>query len=428
MRFDRLVLSDAGNQVAVDLHPGLSVLPGLGQVERDGLVNEFVGALGPARPGVHLELRADDGHRFAIFRPTRGEPRVIDVDDRADVTEHYTDDRGAIDLLARAGLDERSARRAVRISGEDLAGATETSRWIQTLAACDQDEVWQAAQDVTTAHRHLEETAATNGSRVEDAEVIATIEERHERFEQTQADSENVRRVTFLTAGVAGLLAVPLAGIVGDLVVLPLAIIAAVAVVASFVTWRRSERARTREAQALAEAGAQSYLGFHLQRVNSLLASDLGRQRLLAAANAHRDARRRWADLAGDIGPEWAIEHRRTIQAAAAAAAHAQTFTGGDNLDERAAEAVAALLDRLQGLRSLGPDGEGFPALLDEPFSAIDDDHLPTLLEALVGATRDQQVVLLTDDPRIAGWAQAESLTGALRVVEPEPTVLLEDA
>ncbi len=428
MRFERLVLSDAGNRVAVDLHPGLSVLAGLGHLERDGVLNEFVGALGTSRSGVHLELRADDGHRFAVFRPTHGPHRVVDVDARADVTAEFTDDQGAIDLLARAGLDERSARRAVRICDEDLAGATETSRRIQALAACDQADLWRAADEVVVATRQLEQTAAAVGSRVEDAEVIATIEEHHERFERTQAESEQVRRVTFLTAGIAALCAVPLVGVVGDIVVLPLALIAVAAVVASFVTWRRSERARADEAQALAVAGAQSYLGFHLQRVNTLLASDLGRQRLLAAAQVHRDAQRRWSEIAGDVGTDWALERRPTIEAAAAAAAHAQNFTGGGDLDQRATEALAGLLDRLLGLRALGPGGESFPALLDEPFAAIDDAHLPILLEALVDASAGQQVIVLTDDPRIAGWAQAESVTGAVRVVELEPTVALEDA
>jgi hypothetical protein len=175
-------------------------------------------------------------------------------------------------------------------------------------------------------------------------------------------------------------------------------------------------------------AGAQSYLGFHLQRVNTLLASDLGRQRLLAAAQAHRDAQRRWSELAGDVSTDWAVDRRRTVEAAAAAAAHAQTFTGGADLDTRATEALAGLLDRLVGLRTLGPGGESFPALLDEPFSSIDDAHLPTLLEALVEASQDQQVIVLTDDPRVSGWARAESITGAVRVIELAPTGALEDA
>ena len=44
---------------------------------------------------------------------------------------------------------------------------------------------------------------------------------------------------------------------------------------------------------SLADAGAQSYLGFHLQRVNSLLSSDSGRRRLITAAEEHLAGRGR---------------------------------------------------------------------------------------------------------------------------------------
>ena len=44
------------------------------------------------------------------------------------------------------------------------------------------------------------------------------------------------------------------------------------------------ERAGEDETKALKAAGAQSYLGFHLQRVNGLLASDQHRKRLMRAA------------------------------------------------------------------------------------------------------------------------------------------------
>ena len=61
MRVDRLVLEAAGRSVALDLHPRLTVVNGVGGVEREGLVSEFVGALGSRRSGVHLELTWDDG-------------------------------------------------------------------------------------------------------------------------------------------------------------------------------------------------------------------------------------------------------------------------------------------------------------------------------------------------------------------------------
>ena len=48
-------------------------------------------------------------------------------------------------------------------------------------------------------------------------------------------------------------------------------------------------------------AGAQSYLGFHLQRVNGLLASDQHRKRLMRAAEEHRESVAAWRALVGDV-------------------------------------------------------------------------------------------------------------------------------
>ena len=80
MQFERLVIESGDNSIAFDLHPRLTVISGLSQMERDGLVNEFIGALGNSRSGIHLELVSDDGNRFAVFRPNGAEHRVIDVD------------------------------------------------------------------------------------------------------------------------------------------------------------------------------------------------------------------------------------------------------------------------------------------------------------------------------------------------------------
>jgi hypothetical protein len=426
VKFERLVIEHAGHRVTFDLHPRLTVVAGLGQLERDGLINEFVGALGSSRPGVHLELAADDGHRFALFRPLGDTHRVIDVDAREDVTEHFTGPDGEIDLLQRAELDQRSARRAMRITSEDLVGASETSERIRHLSGCDQDELWRAAEATVEAEQRLEDEAQAAGGNVEDAEVIASIEDHHERFEQTQAESEHVRRATFLIAGIAALLSIPLAPAVGAIIVAPLAVIALLAVATSFVTWRRAEQARAAEADALAEAGAQSYLGFHLQRVNGLLASDLNRQRLLHAADEHRDALRAWASLAGETPAAWALERRDTISAAARAQREVAGLADRDGSPDGTGAIVHEFLGRLDALRHLGPGDESFPALLDEPFEHLADAALPTLLETLVLTTEHQQVVLLSSDPRLADWARVEAMTGAMSLIEPVPTATVD--
>jgi uncharacterized protein YhaN len=422
VQFERLVVESGGNTIAFDLHPRLTVIAGLSQMERDGLVNEFVGALGNSRSGIHLELVAGNGHRFAIFRPSGAPHRVIDVDRKVDVTSQFTDATGAIDLLSRAGLDPRGARRVMRFGAQDLAETTERDAYIQQLARVEQNELWVAAEALLIAERRLEEEADAVGTSVEDAEVIERIEERHEAFERSQADSEQVRRLTFLVAGFAALLAVPAARLLGNAAVIPLALVAAIAVGVSVVYWRRNEKARGEEEAALADAGAQSYLGFHLQRVNSLLSSDLGRQRLIKAAEEHRDAAQRWHALAGEVDVRWAVANRAEITSAARLRADVQPFVdvGGAQGDDTAAIAHA-VIGRLSQLRTLGPGRESFPALLDEPFVHQDPSTLPAMLEVLVRSSEHQQIVLLTESDAVASWARVEAMTGAIGIIEPTP-------
>ena len=425
MQFERLVIENGANSVSFDLHPRLTVIAGLSQMERDGLVNEFVGALGNSRSGIHLELVAGNGNRFAVFRPSGAPHRVIDVDNRLDVTQQFSDATGSIDLLSRAGLDARTARRVMRFGAQDLAETTERGAYIQQLARIEQNELWSAAEALVIADRRLEEEADAVGSSVEDAEVIERIEHHHEQFERSQADSEKVRRLTFLAAGFAALLAVPAAALIGTAAVVPLGLVALGAVAVSIIYWQRMERARAAEEAALADAGAQSYLGFHLQRVNSLLSSDLGRQRLIRAAEEHRQAAQRWHALAGEVDVNWAIANRAEITSAARLRADVQPFltpedpTGGD----QTAAAAHAVLGRLEQLRSLGPGWESFPALLDEPFQQLDTSILPAMLELLVRSSEHQQIILLSESAAVAEWARVEAMTGAIGVIEPSSIV-----
>lgn len=419
------MIESGDNSIGFDLHPRLTVIAGLSQMERDGLVNEFVGALGNSRSGIHLELVAGNGNRFAIFRPNGAPHRVIDVDRKVDVTAQFTDSAGSIDLLSRAGLDPRGARRVMRFSAQDLAETTERDAFIQQLARVEQNELWVAAEALVIADRRLEEEADAVGSSVEDAEVIERIEHHHEAFEKSQADSEQVRRVTFLTAGFAALLAVPMARLAGTFAVIALGIIALAAVGVSVVYWRRNERARLAEEDALADAGAQSYLGFHLQRVNSLLSSDLGRQRLIRAAEEHRNAAQHWHALAGDIDVKWAVANRAEITGAARLRADVQPFVAAENgsgADDTAAIAHA-VIGRLTQLRTMGPGRESFPALLDEPFAHQEPATLPAMLEVLVRSSEHQQIILLTESDTVAGWARVEAMTGAIGIIEPTPIV-----
>ncbi|HNG25590.1 MAG TPA: hypothetical protein PKX97_15520 [Microthrixaceae bacterium] len=426
MQFERLVIESGASSVSFDLHPRLTVIAGMSQMERDGLINEFVGALGNSRSGIHMELVAGNGNRFAVFRPSGAPHRVIDVDHRTDVTQQFSDATGSIDLLSRAGLDVRTARKVMRFGSQDLAETTERGAYIQQLARIEQNELWSAAEALVIADRRMEEEADAVGSSVEDAEVIERIEQRHEQFERTQVDNEKVRRMTFLAAGFAALLAVPAAALIGTFAVIPLGLVALAAVAVSIVYWQRMEKARTAEEAALADAGAQSYLGFHLQRVNSLLGSDQGRQRLIRAAEEHRQAAQRWHALAGEVDVNWAVANRAEITGAARLRADVQPFLTPEDPSsgDRTAAAAHAVLGRLEQLRSLGPGWESFPALLDEPFQGLDSGTLPAMLELLVRSSEHQQIILLSESATVSEWARVEAMTGAIGVIEPSAIVV----
>jgi hypothetical protein len=209
----------------------------------------------------------------------------------------------------------------------------------------------------------------------------------------------------------------------GEVAAAPLLIIAAVITGMSFLEYKRMEQAQSEEADALKAAGAQSYLGFHLQRVNGLLASDQHRKRLMQAAEEHRESVTAWRAVAGDVEVAWALEHRDAIDAAARLRRqiHVTDADGGDItvVEDADGDLADALLRRLADVRAVGPGGESFPLILDDPLRELRAGQKPALLELLVRASASQQIVYLTEDDAVAAWARLEALTGELAVLEP---------
>jgi hypothetical protein len=423
VRLERLVIEADQNTFALDLHPRLTVIGGVGRLEREGLVNELVGALAGGRQGVHLELQADNGSRFAIFRPSGARHRIVEIDSRLDVTDQFADEDGMVNLLARTGLDARSAKASMRISSADLLTTSERDQLLQRLAHVNQNELWVAAETLRSAQRRLEDEAAAVGSNAEDAEIIEQIEARHEEHERRRAAAERIRKATFVGSGLCAIGVVPAMLKVGLLAAAPLIALALAGVLVSIVSWRRVLASARSEELALTEFGAQSYLGFHIQRVNGLLSSDQARRKLMQAAEEHREALRRWAVIAGDVELDWVLRNRDQIDAAARI--RSEVFGGERNAEagqaERAAGLAHTVVSRLAGLRTIGVGGESFVALFDEPFSDLEPAIVPPLLELLIRSSEHQQIVLLTEDPTIASWARLEAMTGNMSLVEPSP-------
>ena len=420
MRYERLVI-DAGDDktFALEFHPRLTVVTGVGRLEREGLMSELVGVLSSNRSGGALEVTDDRGRHLAIFRPNGKRHMVVDIDAGTDVSASYRNGRGEIDLLGAEGLDQLTAKRRMRVTANDLTTRTQSAELIRRLAACDQAILWKTAERVQSTEVELQRMAEEAGTAPEDLEMVESIERHHADFEKAQAKHERVRRLTFLLASLCTIAAVPIAMFVNPFFAFGALVPATLITAWSFVMWRRLEKARQAEQDALERAGASSYLGFHLQRVNVLLSSDQTRRQLMSAAEAHREASYSWQDMAGDVSVAWAMEHRDDIQSAARVRVRADGVLAGEQRDDLATVLGEELVVRLSDARRLGSSGESFPLVLDDPFVDFDTSVKPALLELIGDSSHRQQILLLTEDPDVAAWARLEALTGALAVVEP---------
>ena len=400
------------------------MVAGIGRTERESLVGELVGALSGSRPGLHVELEDRRGRHLAVFRPSAGRHRIVDVDRVQDVTSEFTDADGACTLLGRMGLDSRSARRLMRFGAADLAISGNRGQAVEVLAGLDQRRVWGAADALLRAEGELTTEAEAIGSAPEDAALIDAVEARHLAVEQAADRFEGSRRRTFWIGGAAALAALPgvlVAGSVGFLFLF----IALASVAASL--WARANVGRTVQAEerALSDAGAHSYLGFQLQRVNGLLANDSSRKILMDVAGARRAALAEWHQVAGDIPVDWALANKEEIQAAShlrreVDALGALSTTAPEVADDLTGDLAHAIVSRLAEARSVG--GEGVPLLLDDPFQQLDPSVKPLLLELLGRSAGEPQIVFLTDDEDVASWARLEALTGDVALIEPAPT------
>lgn len=423
MRVERLVVEAGDNTFTLDLHPRLTVVAGMGRIERESLVGELLGALSGRRTGLHLELEERSGRHLAVFRPTVGRQRIVDVDHARDVTAEFADDEGSCDLLAPLGLDSRSARQMMRFGAADLGTSSDRGRAVEVLAALDQGRVWASADALRLAEGELTAEAEALGSVPEDAAIIDEVEARHLAMERAADRFERTRRRTFWIGGASAAATLPATMLVGTVGLL-FAAIALAGVAASLATWANMGRAAKAEERALADAGAGSYLGFQLQRVNGLLANDSSRRALMDVAGARRVALAEWQQIAGDVPVDWALANREEIREASRLrrevdALGAISSTAPDVSQDLMGDLAHVLVTRLAEVRSVA--GEGVPLVLDDPFQQLDASVKPLLLELLGRSAGEPQIVFLTEDEEVASWARLEALTGDVALIEPAP-------
>ena len=215
MRVERLVIEAGENTLTLDLHPRLTVVAGMGRVERESLVGELIGALGGTRPGLHLEVEERSGRHLPVFRPTSGRHRIVDVDRARDVTVEFTDPSGGCNLLDQLALDSRARppphalRR--RRPGRQLAQGPRRRRPRLPRPA---PHVGRRRRAVS-AERDLTSESEAIGSGPEDAAMIEAVEARHIAVEEAADRFEQTRKRTFYIGGACAALTIPAVGLAG---------------------------------------------------------------------------------------------------------------------------------------------------------------------------------------------------------------------
>ncbi len=214
------------------------------------------------------------------------------------------------ELESRASaLEAAEARRlALSISLREMAASRlpePSDPAVRELARVDQDALWAAHRRVQSTATAVEaQEVALGGVNLEGDNggnsLAEAIEAEHAKVIDAQSKIGRSRRFGMISGG-SGVAAAAAAAAVAPLAApVVLAGAAGAAGWALFGPKRRLAKAERSEQEALARAGASSYLSFHLRRVDAMLTPD-AREQLEAAALEHRLALGAWAEVAGTI-------------------------------------------------------------------------------------------------------------------------------
>lgn len=426
MRISRLVIEANQNTVSVAFHPRLTVVAGVPAAIRTTLAAEMVGGLGSDRSGAHLELASDAGKQFTVFRPTGGPHRVIESESGNDLTDAYRSETGEIDVFGHYGIDKAKARSLIRLDRDAVTAGPPPCADVARLSEIHQAELWSVAARVRITDEEFRLLSSEAESNTEDAALVARVEKHHQTSESAIERQRLIQQSITRVAGFSFLVALPVA-LISPASTLPLLGIGVITVLLALIYKARVDAARRSEASALAAAGSDSYLGFVVKRVDGMMHEGDSRRRLAAAAEDHRAAAISWTRLAGDVNVDWAFAHQGEIDSAARLrhqmSVLAQVSSTAPELGEDTANLVQGVMAHVGRLRRVGSAGESLPLILDDPFGDIDPATKHSILDLLAQSAGHPQIILLTDQDDVAGWARLEALAGHVSLVEPLASV-----
>ena len=170
-------------------------------MERESLAGELLGALGPSRPGVHLEVTTDDGRHLAVFRPTPAAPASsTSIGPPTSPRRHRRRRRPLRPARhrPRAGPADAQGHRA-RPAHDQAPADASSSAW----PTWTRPPLWAAAARVRVTDEALQAESTAAGTAPEDAEIIDRIEQRHYSSRRPSTAGPVRRRAALLAGSVA---------------------------------------------------------------------------------------------------------------------------------------------------------------------------------------------------------------------------------
>lgn len=408
MRIDRIELATSNDRVELRLHPNLTVVTGLGRLEREALTNEIFGAIGAGRPGLSLDVVADNGRFLEVHRPLEGPASVRDARTCQDLTESFLQGE-SVDILRSLGLSRAEARELLHFGQRNLRSTEDLDHTVARLAAIDQDELWSAAISLAEVEVEMATLLEQEAQAADPIDAFAdAIEEAHAERDIAADRHERNRSQSAFGSIALSFIAVMVALITTPWLGIPFLLTAIALVARAWRSGKELEAAMSAEREVLTRAGVASYLNFQMKKVDELTSNTDTRSRSVELAEKNRACRARWESIVGPgITLDWAATHRPQIKEAARRLAGEPIFPAG-----HAAECLArAFVAARQAV------GESMPVIIDEPFAELSDDELVLMLSALETYAPHMQFVAMTNDPRVVSWTSIRIAAGAVSLV-----------
>jgi hypothetical protein len=380
MRCERLRYEADGREVALLLHPDLTVFGGMEPAAARVLATDLAAALLAPRPGCRAHLVDESGRS---------------IDSLGDLVA-VPPSRAVLERLVRVGPDDDDV--AARRAG------------LLAIASGDPVEIAARARAASVAGGELAGLHARLDSATADTASAAELGTRHGASEdaRTRADRRRAAGIALAFLLSAGGLAAAMSG--RSLVALPLLVVSASVLALAIWIHRRALTAAEAERAALEALGAETSLGVQLKRVNLMLQATRERRELAQAEARHREALRAWSAVAGPIDPT-------TLDDLAEEIAMLRGLPAGR---ARTAAGVAALVARVEAARV---GDEPLPVVLDRALDEFPDEAAIGLLEVLLRRPRVGQVVLVTTKSAVVEWARSAAGGSARVVAAPAATL-----